>query len=359
MAATDTMHAITVVPGAPGSVQLECLLRPVPGPGELLVQSLVLGICGTDHEILAGAHGQAPPGTQRLVIGHESLGRVVHAPAGSGFTEGDLVVGVVRRPDPLPCRACAGGEWDMCLNGQYTERGIQALDGYGAEFFRLEPAFAIRVDPSLGRLAVLVEPASVLAKAWEHVERIGARTRTWSPRSVLVTGAGPVGLLGALMGCQRGLEVHVLDRAESGVKPELVRALGATYHPASAGLPHGWYPDVVLECTGASPLVLDALGRNDRGGIVCLVGLSSAGRGLPFDAGGFNRTMVLQNDVVFGTVNANRAHYEAAAAALGRADRNWLGRVISRRVPLAQWQDAFEDREGDVKVVIDFDPAGT
>lgn len=351
------MQAITVAPGQPGSLRLDTRPLPQRPATQLLVESIALGICGTDHEVIAGAHGAAAAAGARLVLGHETLGRVREAPPGCGLQPGDFVVGIVRRPDPVPCPACAGGEWDMCINGRYTERGIQALDGYGAEFYLLEPEFAVAVDPALGLCGVLVEPASVLAKAWEHIERIGGRTRTWAPRSVLVTGAGPVGLLAALMGKLRGLDVHVYSRAESGVQPDLVRALGATYHSEAAGLPAGLRPDIILECTGAPPLVLDVLGRSARSGIVCLVGVSAAGRKLGFDAGGFNRDTVLENDVVFGTVNANRAHYAAAAQVLARADRAWLQRLITRRVPLERWREAFEDQEGDVKVVIQFDPA--
>ena len=192
--ATDTrsvaLRAITVAPGIANSVALEEAPEPG-GEGALLIEAAALGICGTDLEILAGHHGVAPEGRERMVLGHESLGRVLEAPADCGFTPGDMVVGIVRRPDPAPCRACAGGEWDMCENGLYTERGILGRDGYGAERFRLDPAFAVRIDPALGIAGVLLEPASVLAKAWDHIERIGRRTRTWAPRRVLVTAPDP------------------------------------------------------------------------------------------------------------------------------------------------------------------------
>jgi threonine dehydrogenase-like Zn-dependent dehydrogenase len=169
---------------------------------------------------------------------------------------------------------------------------------------------------------------------------------------VLVTGAGPVGLLAALMGVQRGLEVHVLDRHTDGPKPELVRALGATYHAGDVRAA-AEESDVVLECTGAGQLVLDVMQYNRPGAIVCLTGISSGGRDLPVDVGGLNRGLVLENDVIFGSVNANRRHYEAAATALARADRAWLDRLITRRVPLKDWPQALEKRPGDVKVVID------
>ena len=352
------MRAITVAPKTPDSVRLEELAEPDAAEGSMLVEAVALGVCGTDIEILAGEHGAPPDGAERLILGHESLGRVLEAPDDSGFAAGDLVVGIVRRPDPVPCAACAGGEWDMCLNGRYTEHGIKAAHGFGSERWRLHPEETVKVDPALGMNAVLLEPASVLAKAWDHIERIGGRTRTWAPRRVLVTGAGPVGLLAALMASQRGLELHVLDRAKDGAKPGLVRDLGGTYHCGDIAELRDLAPDIVIECTGAPALVLAVMEISGRNGIVCLTGLSSAGRVLDLDAGGLNRSMVLQNDVVFGSVNANRAHYELAAEALAKADPAWLSRMISRRVPLSRWREAFERRPGEVKVVLDFGAEG-
>jgi threonine dehydrogenase-like Zn-dependent dehydrogenase len=345
------MRAFTVQPGQPNSIRLEDVPAPSVNDGTVLVSAQALGICGTDREIIAGHYGWAPAGSERLIIGHESLGRVLEAPAGSGFKRGDLVVGIVRRPDPVPCPACAAGEWDMCRNGQYTERGIKQRNGYGSERFRVEPDFLVPIDPTLDSLGVLLEPTSVVAKAWEQAMRIGARSAAWQPRVALVTGAGPVGMLAALIGAQRGLEMHVLDRVREGPKPDLVRALGATYH---CGDLDALKPDVVIECTGAGSVVLDALGRTGPDGIVCLAGVSSGGHKISFDIGDLNRGMVLENHVAVGSVNANRRHYDAAADALAKADKAWLRRLISRRVPLDRWREAFEQRPDDIKVVVDF-----
>lgn len=352
------LKVITVQPGAADSVRLEERPEPATSSAHLLVQAVALGVCGTDREIIAGKYGWAPFDNHRLVLGHESLGRVLKAPDGSGFAPGNLVVGIVRRPDPVPCAACDVGEWDMCRNGRYTERGIKAVDGYGAERFHLEPDYAVKVAAGLGMLGVLLEPASVLAKAWDHIDRIGRRTRSWQPKIALITGAGPVGLLAALMAVQRGLELHVLDLPESGAKPDLVRALGGTYY--AGDLPTDLAADVILECTGAPQLVIDVIcGAGGRNGIVCLTGVSTGGRTLPFDSGNFNRSMVLENDLVFGSVNANRRHYEAGAIALAAADPAWLASLITRRVPLAHWREAFERRDGDIKVVVKFEPDDT
>jgi threonine dehydrogenase-like Zn-dependent dehydrogenase len=168
---------------------------------------------------------------------------------------------------------------------------------------------------------------------------------------VLVTGAGPVGLLAALLGRQRDFELHILDRNEGGPKPQLARDLGAVYHSGDLGT---LAPDIVIECTGAGAVVLDVMGRTAPLGIVCLAGVSACGHEQRFDIGELNRGMVLDNDVVFGSVNANRRHYRAAADALAKADKAWLSRLISRRVPLDCWQQAFERRDDDVKVVLDF-----
>ena len=347
------MRAITLLPGVPHSAQLDDIPEPPESQGSLLVRTLALGVCGTDREIVAGAYGEAPPGAERLVLGHESYGEVIAAPPGSRFAVGDRIVGIVRRPDPVPCPACAAGEWDMCRNGQYTERGIKGLHGFGSERFRVEPSYAIKVDPALGELGVLLEPASVVAKAWDHIERIGRRFHSWEPRRLLVTGAGPVGLLAALMGKQRAYEVYVLNRAKDGPKPLLVRDLGALYLTGTIDDIVELAPDVIIECTGAPSLVAGVLGHSAPSGIVCLLGIGGR-QEIPFDFGQFNRTTVLNNDVVFGSVNANRRHYELAAKSLADADKAWLDRLISRRVPLSNWQEALDQRPDDIKVVIDF-----
>jgi threonine dehydrogenase-like Zn-dependent dehydrogenase len=346
------MRAVSVIPLQKDSVDLTDMPEPPAEDGPVLVETIAVGVCGTDLEIIAGDYGWAPPGADRLILGHESLGRVVDAPSDSGLLPGDLVVGIVRRPDPVPCSNCAVGEWDMCRNGQYTERGIKQRHGYASERYRIHPDHVVKIDPGLGDLGVLLEPATVVAKAWDHIERIGRRA-TWSPARVLVIGAGPIGLLACLLSVQRGYDTHVLDRVTDGLKPQLVADLGATYHhgsvaEAAAGA------DVVIECTGVAQLVLDAMVHNAPDGIVCLTGVSSGGRNFDVDAGLLNRSMVLSNDVIFGSVNANRRHYELGAEALAKADQGWLGRLVTRRVPLADWRSAYVRQPDDVKAVLVF-----
>ena len=351
------MDALTFRPGTPGSLALRDIPEPAAEEGAVLVDAVAVGLCGTDAEIISGKYGQAPPGQDYLVLGHENLGRVRQAPAGCPLAPGDLVVGIVRRPDPAPCPACAAGEWDMCRNGQYTEHGINGLDGFARARWRAPVDGMVRLDPALGDVGVLLEPATIVAKAWEQIDRIGARA-FWQPSVAAITGAGPVGLLAAMLGVRRGLEVHVFDLVTSGLKPDMVRALGASYHSQDLSA-SGLVPDVIIECTGVPQVVVQALtlGAADR--ITCLTGLSGRGQSLPMDIGGLNQDVVLRNDVVFGSVNANRRHYEQAAAALAAADHGWLARLITRRVPLAEFATAFNHRPEDVKVVLDMSRPST
>ena len=112
-------------------------------------------------------------------------------------------------------------------------------------------------------------------------------------------------------------------------------------------------PDIVMECTGSPTVVRDVLAGTAPGGVVCLLSVTPS-RTMEIDVGALNRRTVLDNDAMFGSVNANRSHYEMAAQALARADKDWLGRLITRRVPLARWSEALEQRRDDIKVVIDF-----
>ena len=344
------MRAVTVIPGTAGSAKLEEVPEPDAALGSIVVEALAVGVCGTDAEIAGGQYGWAPPGRERLILGHESLGRVLD-PGPSGLAVGDHVVGIVRRPDPAPCPHCAVGEWDMCSNGGYTERGIKQVDGFMSERWRIEPEYAVKVDQRLGALGVLLEPTTVVAKAWEHIASIGRRS-FWDPTRVLIVGAGPIGLLAALIGVQHGADVHVLDRVTTGPKPALVEALGAKYHTGMIS-ELGLSPDIVVECTGVAPLIREAAESAASGGIVCLTGV-----GPPVTPQGMVTSLasdiVLKNLVIFGSVNANRRHYYRAAQVLANADRSWLEQLVTRRVAPEAFDQALERAPDDIKVVIEF-----
>jgi threonine dehydrogenase-like Zn-dependent dehydrogenase len=344
------MRAITVEPGKPGTARLEEVPEPDLREGSVLVEAIAVGVCGTDVEIVEGKYGWPPTNKSRLVLGHESLGRVIDPGPSSALKKGELVVGIVRRPDAIPCSNCAVGEWDMCRNGQYTERGIKQVDGYMSERWRIEPEYAMRVDPTLGILGVLLEPTTVVAKAWEMVKMVGQRS-FWEPHSVLITGAGPIGLLAAMIGVQQGLDVHVLDRHTSGAKPDAVKALGATYHSTSVA-ELDLEPDVVIECTGVGPVIAQSIVKVGAGGIICLTGVGGGGAAGP--TADIAAAAVLKNNVVVGSVNANRRHWYKASQFLARADRQWLARLITRRERPENFAQALVRKPDDIKVIVQF-----
>ena len=345
------MRALTVLPLQANSARVEEIDEPKEADGEVLVETIAVGVCGTDVEIVSGDYGWSPPGEQRLVLGHESIGRVMEAPASSGFSAGDLVVGIVRRPDPEPCYACAAGQWDACKNGRYTEHGIKELHGFMRDRYRAHADALMKVDSSLEHRGVLMEPTTIVAKAWEQTLATGHRA-IWEPATAIIIGAGPIGLLAAMIGRQLGFSVTVIDHTDDGPKPQLVKDLGATYHSGSIeDLTDG--ADVVMECTGVAALIAEAIDKTASGGVTCLTGVSAVGAKLSLDLGAIGRSMVLKNTAVIGSVNANRRHYEAAAAALAKADATWLEGLITRRVELEDFASALSRQPGDVKVVLD------
>jgi threonine dehydrogenase-like Zn-dependent dehydrogenase len=240
----------------------------------------------------------------------------------------------------------------MCRNGQYTERGIKQIDGYMSEHWRIEPEYAIKVDPTLGILGVLLEPTTVVAKAWEMVRAVGQRS-FWEPKNVLVTGAGPIGLLAAGIGVMYGLDVHVLDRVTSGPKVELVKAVGATYHSTSVS-DLSFEPDVIIECTGVGQVIAESIRKVGAGGTVCLTGVGKGGATSGFAIADVAASAVLRNNVIVGSVNANKRHWYKASEALARADRKVLEQLITRREKPENFKQALDRDPDDIKVIIQF-----
>ena len=356
------MRAVAVTPGKAGSGRLVEVPDPQPKDGEVLVQVQQVGLDGTDAEILQGQYGEAPPGDDYLIIGHESLGRVAKVTAGvEELSPGDWVVAIVRRPDPVPCRNCAAGEWDMCLNGQYTERGIKRRHGFLAEFYTEVPEFLVKVPAQLSAVAVLLEPLSIVEKAIEQIKRIQSRL-VWQPERAVVLGAGPIGLLAGMLLSLEGIEVHFYDATERGLKSDLAEATGAQYIWAGERkLGHELADeigpvDIVVEATGFSPLAFDAMDMVGPNGVVCLTGVSGGSRKLEVSADHLNLEMVLSNKVVFGTVNANRRHFESGVRHLQEIALRWpglLSRMITRRLPLKDFGDALERPPGHVKSIVE------
>ncbi|HZR95009.1 MAG TPA: alcohol dehydrogenase catalytic domain-containing protein [Gaiellaceae bacterium] len=318
---------------------------PSPADGEVLVRVLEVGVCGTDREIVHGGFGIAPGDDDRLVLGHELLG-VVERDA-PGFAKGELVAATVRRSCGH-CLACAESSPDSCLTGDYLERGITRLHGFAQELVAEDARELVPIPGTLGRLGVLAEPTSICTRALRHAQTIGGR-QPWRLERALVLGAGAVGRLMTML-----LRLHDVDvwTVSLEAHDELVEAVGAHYATSVDGL--GRF-DLVVEAAGDAQLMADSIGLLARGGVACLIGIDGreqridvAGRTLAFD-------FVLQNNVVFGTVNAQRRDWDAAVQALEAARRRWpdaLEGFVKLRVPLDRFADAFAERGGKATLVL-------
>lgn len=353
------MKAVSLVPRQPGSAR--CLeIEPLPRrPGEVEVRTLAVGVCGTDQEILAGLYGEAPAGADRLVLGHEACG-VVERGAG-GLRAGDLVVPMVRRPCSERCWNCRGGEQDMCLTGNYRERGIRGLHGFMTERFTESPAYLVRLPRALRPVAVLMEPLSVVEKGVGQGFRLQRRLR-WRPRQALVLGAGPIGLLGALLARSLGLRATVWSLGLGAARVAWLERIGAAALDAAAH-PLAELPerlgnlDLVLECTGATPVIAGALMTVGTNGVLCLLGVSGGDRRVEVAVDRWNLRAVLANQVVFGSVNANRRDFEAGARRLAGWMRRWprlLETLLTRAVPPDRFEEAVARRPDDMKTVVRF-----
>ena len=357
------MKAVIVSPGKAGTGRLDDIPEPKPAEDQALVEVFEVGVCGTDIEILHGLYGSAPPGDDYLVLGHENFGRVVSAPSGSHVAAGDHVVCIVRRPDPEPCPQCAAGEFDMCSNGRFTERGIGGLHGFMSERYVEHPNWLVKIDPSLVEVGVLLEPLTVVEKGVDHAERIQQRM-PWTPREAIVTGAGPIGLMATLLLRSKGYDVYTYDVVDhDSLRAQIAKGSGAEYVMAGEesllDLAHRVTGiDLIVEATAHPAVVFEAIDAVGPNGVVCLTGVSATARHLEVPADKLNLEMVLENKVVFGTVNAGRRHYAAAAADLRRFEDLWpglTGQIVTRRVPVDSYEEALTPRPGvDVKTTISF-----
>jgi len=316
----------------------------------VLVRTLEVGVCGTDREISEGLFGIPPVGADALVLGHEMLAVVDRD--GHGFSRGDLVTAIVRRSCGH-CIACDEGAPDSCLTGDYSERGITRLDGFARELVVEDPAQLIPVPARLGRLGVLAEPTSICARALRHARAIGGR-QPWELQRALVIGAGAVGLLSTLLLRLDGVEVWTAS-LEPG--SELADAVGARYVSVRATpVSELGSFDLVVEATGNAHVTAQTLGLLRRSGVACLLGIDPRRQTVAIDGPTLALDTILENRVLFGSVNAQRQDWLAAVDALDRASRRWrdaLEAFVGLRVPLDRFADTFAFRGGKATLVLD------
>jgi threonine dehydrogenase-like Zn-dependent dehydrogenase len=343
------VQALVAEPGRAHTTRVEDVPVTEAREGEVLLRTLEVGVCGTDREISEGVFGVAPADEPLLVLGHEALAVVERS--GYGFTRGQLVTAIVRRACGH-CIACAEDSPDSCLTGDYSERGITRLNGYARELVAEDPAQLIAIPSSLGRLGVLAEPASICERALRHARTIGGR-QPWQLERALVIGAGAIGELTTYL-----LRLASVEVWTASLEPvnELVVQSGAHYvSTRDTELSELGTFDLVVEAAGDAHLTVQALGRLRRSGVACILGIDPREQKVEIDGPVLGIDLILQNRVLFGSVNAQRQDWLAAVADLDRARERWpeaLEQLIDLRVPVDRFRKAFEHRGGKATLVL-------
>lgn len=366
------MRALALIPG---TTNLQLVDRPEPdisAPDEIKMRVLEVGICGTDREEAAGGRATAPPGQHELIIGHEMFGQVVAVGAAvTTVKPGDYAVFSVRRGCGH-CQACALNRSDMCDSGDYTERGIKGRDGYQAEYVVDREQYVVKVPEKLAALGVLTEPMSVAQKAIDEAVRIQAArlpdlasaSAALTGKQVLVAGLGPIGLLASFALRLRGARVLGLDVVDAGTqRPALLTQIGGAYvdgrqiDPGALDERYGQI-DLIFEATGVARLEFDLLAALGTNGVYVLTGIPGGQRPIDIAGAELMRQLVLRNQVMAGSVNASRAHFEMAVADLERAQEKWgdaIRQVITHRYPYPRFAEALAHHPADeIKAVVEW-----
>jgi glucose 1-dehydrogenase len=367
-----TMQAVAVIPGTPDSIHLRTVRRPsvndIPEGRGVLVRVLRVGVDGTDKEINAAEYGHAPEGDDHLILGHESFG-IVEAigPAVTEVALGDYVVASVRRPGSSIYDQV--GLQDMTTDDVYFERGINLRHGFLAEYFADSADYIIKVPRALREVGVLMEPTSVAEKAIAQAYEIQRRLRVWRPRKALVIGTGTLGLIAAGILRQRGLDVMALGRsARPYLNADLLNEIGVAYQSTAdvsirdAAAAYGPF-DIILEGTGSSPLVFQAMEALGKNGVLVMVSVTGGDKMVEVPADRINQGFVLGNKVAVGSVNASRDDFERGVQDLSQLELShpgWLGRLLTHPVRgLENYQELMRTltmMKGGIKVYCDVAP---
>ncbi len=365
----ELVKAVAVIPGKPNTIHLREVPKPkvgdVPGGLGVLIRILRVGVDGTDKEINAAEYGAAPAGDDYLIIGHESFGRVeAVGPNVTEFKTGDYVTLTVRRPGSSLYDQI--GTYDMTTDDTYFERGINLRHGFLTEYVVDEPEYIIRMPENLKEVGVLMEPMSVAQKAIEQAYRIQQRLRVWRPKRAAVLGASTLGLLSTLVLRLRGLDVTTFGNTMPPfLNSRLLEELGARYITTKemsltdASAKYGPF-DLILEGTGYSPLVFEAMNVLAKNGVLAMVSVTGGSRQVAIPADKINLGFVLGNKVAFGSVNANREYFESGVKDLSTAELQypgWLKKLLTHRVKglenYAEMIRLLTETKGAIKVYCD------
>ena len=357
-------RAIAVDFNRPGAIHRTEIDVPELGPDDVLIKTIRTGVCGTDREIIHGAIGAAPEGANELVIGHELLGRVLAiGDAVPNLAPNDLVTATVRRPDG--CRACQAGYPDMCLWQHYQERGIVGKHGFMTEYVVEQQTNVVPVPDDLEHIGILVEPLTIIEKAMRHIDLMqSSRVPWWEPKTALVLGAGPIGILGTMLLRLRGVEVITAARSSSpNTAASVIDGTGARYIStrqtslADAARELGNI-DIVLECSGHSPLVFESMRLLGLNGVLGLISVTFGDTTVQIPSDTVNTELMAGNKLVAGFVNAGKEDFVSAVEHIGAFERRWPGlleHMFTARIDFDDDVSSIVERQpGSIKTLIEF-----
>jgi threonine dehydrogenase-like Zn-dependent dehydrogenase len=368
-----TMRAVGVIPKKREVALFQQAIPRLGSDTELKIRTLEVGICGTDREICSFAYGTPPQGSDYLVLGHEALGEILELGSKvQGFQAGDLVVPTVRRPCPHPhCPSCREARQDFCSTGDFTERGIKMTHGYMTEFFVEDQVHLNLVPKDLADVAVLVEPLTVAEKALAQVWKVQQRlpwhdeslpaSQKGAGKTAVVLGAGPVGILGAMAMIVRGFKTYVYSRsAAPNPKSDLLNSIGAEYI-SSDTTPLAEFArkvgsiDLVYEAVGVASISFDVMKALGLNGVFVFTGIPPHKPAIPVEADSLMRQVVLMNQAIIGTVNADRPAFANAIRDLVIFKERWpeaLRQVITGRHPLENYRELLLGKATGIKNVV-------
>ncbi len=356
------MKAITVIPGKPGASLSD--MPDVQAVGLVRVRTLHTGICGTDREIVAGRLSIARPGNgNTLILGHEAVGMVEDAPASSGFSRGNVVVPMVRRPGG--CVNCRNGRQDYCIDGDFVEAGIRGKDGFMRDYFYEKPEFLVKVgNPANARTCVLAEPTKNIMKILEAVT-LSAKRAMWDisggvkGKGTWIFGTGAEGLLSAAVLADAGASVTIVNRRDlTQAEKGIAGRIGARFFNSSSG---EWDAaleankmDMVIDAVGVPDIFTEVIPRLERNGIIVLFGTGGQGEVALFDGGKIIK-LVDKNATVIGCEDGARSHYESAVAFIEKnRERYGLDSIITGHSSNQDLEVLGKKDAGEIKSIIDW-----
>ena len=357
----NPMKALTLIPKVPYSLTLQDVNEPPSNPNQVLVRVLDAGLCRTDIEIMQGLYGETPQDSPYLILGHESLGIVEQIDPELSISQttlqkNDYVVRLVRRPCLDTCLNCQHGQNDMCLTGNYTETGIKGINGNMAQYYSEDPHYLIKVPQSLRHIGVLVEPLSFVEKAIYQIYKVQERMH-WQPKTAVVLGAGPIGILATMILQSKGVNTHTLSRSKPQNKSEIIHSTGASLELlADAYTRLEKKADIVIEATGNAALLPHAMNFLNTNGVLCLTSVTGDNQKVQMPISQINIDFVLGNKIMVGVVNANREDYHRSVERLLQFESQWPGltsQLITKKVHYAEYKKVFDNLTG-IKNVIQF-----